>query len=181
MQKLRNKVAVVTGASRGGGRGIALELGRAGATVYVTGRSARGGSTTANLPETVDETAETINALGGVGIAVYCDHAQDADVEWLFERVKRERGRLDILVNNAWGGYENYISDESFEAPFWEQPLSRWDKMLTIGLRSHMVTTRLALPLMLPQGKGLVVNTTTFVESCPVGHGGRPGWKKRFL
>ncbi len=166
MPDLDGRVAVVTGASRGGGRGIALALGEARAIVYVTGRSARVGSTTANLPETVDGTAQAVTARGGRGIAVYCDHAKDADVEWLFERVKREQGRVDILVNNAWGGYENYVNDASFDAPFWEQPISRWDKMLTIGLRSHMVTARFALSLMLQRNQGLIINTTTFTNSC---------------
>lgn len=160
MSRLSGKIAVVTGASRGAGRGIALELGVAGATVYVTGRSASGG------PETIDETAQVVTAHGGKGIAVSCDHTNDADSEWLFERVKREHGRLDILVNNAWGGYENYISHESFGAPFWEQPLARFDKMLTVGLRSHMATTRLALPLMMKQNQGLIINTTVYAESC---------------
>ena len=160
MRQLKGKVAVVTGASRGAGRGIALVLGEAGATVYVTGRSTQGRSTPDNLPGDIYETAEAVTARGGAGIPVRCDHAVDTDIEWLFERVKWQQGRLDILVNNAWGGYENYISTPSFDAPFWEQPISRFDKMWTVGVRSHMVTTRFALPLMTPQRRGLIVNTT---------------------
>ncbi|MBU0492354.1 MAG: SDR family NAD(P)-dependent oxidoreductase [Chloroflexi bacterium] len=161
MRRLTGKVAVVTGASRGGGRGIALVLGEEGATVYVTGRSLRGASTREDLPgTTVPDTAEQVTARGGVGIPVRCDHAVDTDVEWLFERVKRQHGRLDILVNNAWGGYEHYISHESFDAPFWEQPIARFDRMWQAGVRSHMVTTRLALPLTMPNRQGLIVNTT---------------------
>jgi len=164
MQRLKDKVAVVTGASRGGGRGIALVLGEAGATVYVTGRSVRGAPTTDDLPGTIDDTAEEVTARGGVGVPVRCDHTVDAQVEALFERVKQEHDRLDILVNNAWGGYERYDPD-NFDAPFWEQPLWRWDKMLMVGVRSHMVTSYFAAPLMLPQRQGLIVNTTVDLGS----------------
>ncbi|MFQ5926924.1 MAG: SDR family NAD(P)-dependent oxidoreductase [Terriglobia bacterium] len=156
MARLPGKVAVVTGASRGAGRGIALALGEAGATVYVTGRSVRGGPTTGNRPETIDETAEALTTRGGVGIPVRCDHTVDAEVEALFTRVKQEHGRLDLLVNNAWGGYEMQLDF----SPFWETPLRQWELMLTAGVRSHMVTSRFALPLMLPHRQGLIVNTT---------------------
>ncbi|MGA9378778.1 MAG: SDR family NAD(P)-dependent oxidoreductase, partial [Phormidium sp.] len=108
MSTLKGKVAVVTGASRGGGRGIALALGAAGATVYITGRSTKNQATTDNLPGTIDETAESVTLRGGVGIPVRCDHTIDAEVEALFTKVKTEQGHLDLLVNNAWGGYENY-------------------------------------------------------------------------
>jgi NAD(P)-dependent dehydrogenase (short-subunit alcohol dehydrogenase family) len=158
MQRLKGKVALVTGASRGGGRGIALVLGEEGATVYVTGRSVRGASTRPDLPgTTIDNTAEQVTTRGGIGIPVRCDHTVDAEVEALFERVKQEHGHLDILVNNAWGGYEDY--DDVFDAPFWELSLSRWDKMLKAGVWSTMATTYFAAPLMLPQRQGLVVNT----------------------
>jgi len=157
MQRLKGKAAVVTGASRGGGRGIALVLGEEGATVYVTGRSARGEPTPRNLPETIDETAEEITARGGVGIPVRCDHTVDAEVEALFEHVQKEQGQLDILVNNVWGGYEDF---ESWDDPFWEQPLWRWDKMFTAGVRAHYTASHFAVPLMLPNHHGLIVNTT---------------------
>src|SRR5947199_6705335 len=117
MSALRTRVAVVTGASRGIGKGIALALGEAGATVYVTGRS-DGGATTEGLPGTVQETADAVTVRGGQGVAVRCDHTADAEVEALFERVKREQGRLDILVNNVWGGYEQHDGSR-FVAPFW--------------------------------------------------------------
>ncbi len=108
MSALKGKVAIVTGASRGVGRGIAQVLGEARATVYVTGRSVNGQPTTEGLPGTIDETAELVESAGGVGVPVRCDHTVDAQVEALFSRVRREQGRLDLLVNNAWGGYEQY-------------------------------------------------------------------------
>lgn len=162
MQALAGKIAVVTGASRGAGRGIALELGAAGATVYVTGRTMRGTTSTAQRRETVEDTAEVVSAQGGVGIAVACDHTVDEQVAALFERVRQEQGGLDLLVNNAWGGYEGY-NEAPFDAPFWEQPIARWDRMFTAGLRSHLVSTRAAVPLMLPQRRGLIIHTTTFM------------------
>ena len=166
VQQLRGKVAVVTGASRGAGRGIALVLGEEGATVYVTGRSARGGPTTANRPETIDEAAEAVTSRGGVGIPVRCDHTVDAEVEALFERVKREHGRIDVLVNNAWGGYEMKVDFSTF----WEIPLRHWELMFTAGVRSHMVTSRFALPLMLPPRRGLIVNTTAPIREKYLGN-----------
>lgn len=157
--KLKGQVAVVTGASRGAGRGIACVLGECGATVYVTGRSVRGGRATDNVPGTIDDTAEQVTARGGVGIPVRCDHTVNADVEALFARVQEEQGRLDILVNNAWGGYEQYQGAE-FSSLFWQQPLEkRWQGMFVAGLRTHLLTSHFALPLMLPRRRGLLVST----------------------
>lgn len=153
---LHGNVIVVTGASRGVGRGIALELGAAGATVYVTGRSS-GTTTTDNLPGTVEATAHDITSRGGTGIAVLCDHTQDAQVEALFERVQQEQGRLDVLVNNVWGGYENY-DYQAFTAPFWEQPLRYWHGMFEAGVRAHYTASRLAARLMLSQQRGLIIH-----------------------
>jgi NAD(P)-dependent dehydrogenase (short-subunit alcohol dehydrogenase family) len=158
---LRNKVAIVTGASRGAGRGIALALGEAGATVYVTGRSARGKATTENLSGTIEDTAEAVSSRGGKGIPVRCDHSRDSDVEALFARVEQEQGQLDILVNNAWGGYEQH-DFLKFGAPFHEQPLRHWDGMFMAGLRAAMVASRLATLIMLPQRHGLIVNITAW-------------------
>ena len=158
---LQGKVAVVTGASRGAGRGIALALGEAGATVYVTGRSVRGEPTTENLPGTIEETADAVTSRGGAGIAVRCDHAVDSDVEKVFTRVEREHGRLDLLVNNAWGGYAHH-DFRKFAAPFHEQPLRHWDGMFTAGVRAAMVASRSAIALMLPHGRGLIVNITAW-------------------
>ena len=160
MSSLRGRVAVVTGASRGVGKGIALALGEAGATVYVTGRSDAGG-TTEGLPGTIGETADAVKQRGGHGVGVRCDHTAHAEVEALFARVAQEQGRLDVLVNNVWGGYEQHDLAR-FVAPFWEQPLRHWSGMFEAGVRTHLVATRLAVPLMLPHRRGLIVHTTAW-------------------
>jgi NAD(P)-dependent dehydrogenase (short-subunit alcohol dehydrogenase family) len=144
-------------------------LGEAGATVYVTGRSVRGESTTDDIPGTIDETAEEVTARGGTGIAVRCDHTLVADVEALFARVEREHARLDLLVNNAWGGYEQY-SYVGFAAPFWEQPLRHWDGMFTAGVRAHLLASRSAAPLMLSRHAGLIVNTVAWAFDAYLGN-----------
>src|SRR3954453_7327931 len=160
MSRLRGRVAVVTGGSRGVGKGIALALGEAGATVYVTGRSHAGG-TPEGLAGTVGDTAAEITRRGGQGVAVHCDHAADAEVEALFARVEQEQGRIDVLVNNAWGGYEQFDWSR-FGDPFWEQPMRLWSGMFESGLRAHLAATRLAVPLMLPGRGGLIVHTTAW-------------------
>ena len=160
MSLLRGRVAVVTGGSRGVGKGIALALGEAGAIVYVTGRS-DAGSTTEGLPGTVRDTAGEVTRRGGQGVAVRCDHTADSEVEALFARVRQDQGRLDILVNNAWGGYEQY-DWAGFGAPFWEQPMRLWSGMFESGVRTHVAATRLAVPLMLPERGGLIVHTTAW-------------------
>lgn len=169
-QPLRGRVAVVTGASRGAGKGIALELGAAGATVYVTGRSTRAApargydgilseSRMAALPGSIDETAEEVTRMGGTGIPVRVDHRSEEEVGALFARVQREQGRLDVLVNNAWGGHEAF-SVAAFGAPFWEQSMDQWDAMFTGGVRNHLLAGRAAAPLFIRQGSGLIVTTT---------------------
>jgi len=160
MSLLRGRVAVVTGASRGVGKGIALALGDAGATVYVTGRSDEDG-TTEGLPGTVREAADAVTQRGGQGVPVRCDHTADAEVEALFARVKQEQGCLDLLVNNVWGGYEQHDWSR-FVAPFWEQPLRHWSGMFESGVRAHLVTTRLAVPLLLTNRSGLIIHTTAW-------------------
>ncbi|BEP53758.1 SDR family NAD(P)-dependent oxidoreductase [Variovorax sp. V118] len=171
---LAGRVAVVTGASRGAGRGIAQELGAAGATVYVTGRSTRARpadsyeqllalSELAALPGTIDDTADEVTQLGGRGIAVACDHTKEDEVAALFARVEREQGRLDLLVNNAWGGHESFTG--VFEAPFWEHPLANWDSMFDRGVRNHLVASRCAAPGMVARKQGLIVTTTFWDRS----------------
>ncbi|MGM9487347.1 SDR family oxidoreductase [Ideonella sp. YS5] len=168
---LKDRVAIVTGASRGAGRGIAIELGAAGATVYVTGRSTRAEPANAayrqllelshlpSLPGDIDTTAEEVTAAGGQGIPVRCDHTREDDVALLFERVDREQqGRLDLLVNNAWGGHETF--DGVFDAPFWQHPMSHWDSMFDRGVRNHVLASRHAAPRMVERRRGLIVTTT---------------------
>ncbi len=155
----KNRVVVVTGASRGAGKGIALALGETGATVYVTGRTATEGE--APLPGTVYATAEEITRRGGTGIPVICDHADDEQVKALFARVDAEQGRLDILVNNAL-----YVPPELvLPGPFWEKPLSL-QAILDVGMRSTYVASYYAAPLLLKAGAGLVVNTSSFGGRC---------------
>jgi NAD(P)-dependent dehydrogenase (short-subunit alcohol dehydrogenase family) len=164
--RLKGKVALVTGASRGGGKGIALVVGEEGATVYVTGRSVRGKPTTLGRPGTIDDTAEELTARGGIGIAVRCDHADDAQVAALFERIRGEQGRLDLLVNNAWSGYE--ITPYG-DLPFWEIEWRHWDLMFRGGLRATAFASTLAAPMMIEAGSGLIVNIT-WVLDRPHGH-----------
>lgn len=160
---LRGRVAVVTGSSRGVGRGIALVLGECGATVYVTGRStrARAGARAndPSRPGTVEDTAEEVTRRGGTGIAAPTDHTDDARTAALFERVAAEQGgRVDLLVANAWGGYEG-LEETAFTAPFWEQSLARWDAMFTAGLRAQFAAARAAAPAMVAAASGLIVVT----------------------
>lgn len=122
------------------------------------GRSVRGTATTDHLPGTVDETAERVTASGGQGIAVRVDHTQAHEVQALFERIRDERGKLDVLVNNVWGGYEGY--DDTFTLPFWEQPLSRWQGMFTAGVYAHYLASRFAAPLMIAKKRGLLISTS---------------------
>jgi NAD(P)-dependent dehydrogenase (short-subunit alcohol dehydrogenase family) len=152
---LRGQVALVTGASRGVGRGIALGLGATGAKVYVTGRSRRGFATTEGLPGTVDDTADEIIARGGLAEAVVCDHTVDAEVERLVDGIGRTDGRIDVLVNCAWAGYERGMTVR-FDAPFWDQPMWRYD-LFAGSLRGAYLTSKLAAPLMVSKGRGLLI------------------------
>ncbi|MEX2081338.1 MAG: SDR family NAD(P)-dependent oxidoreductase, partial [Dehalococcoidia bacterium] len=155
MGSLSGKVAVVTGASRGVGKGCALALADEGATIYVTGRTVTPGS--APLPGTIGQTVEEVNRRGGKGIAVQVDHNNDDQVAALFDQVRREQGRLDILVNNAYT-----VPDELIEpGSFWEKPLSMW-AMIDVGLRSNYVAAWHAAHIMVPQQSGLIVNTSSY-------------------
>ena len=156
MGALAGKVAVVTGASRGIGKGIACALAQEGATVYVTGRTVTQGSYP--LPGTVGETAAEVTRRGGKGVAVQVDHANDAQVAALFDQVSREQGRLDILVNNAFSLPEDLTEPQ----PFWEKPLSNWE-MVDVGVRSNFVAAWHAAKLMVPRKSGLIVATSGYV------------------
>ncbi|TDV49896.1 SDR family NAD(P)-dependent oxidoreductase [Actinophytocola oryzae] len=156
MGSLTGRVVVVTGASRGIGRGVALALGAEGATVYVTGRTVTPG--THPLPGTVGETAAEVDRRGGTGVAVRVDHADDEQVAALFARVAREQGRLDVLVNNAFALPENLTEPR----PFWEKPLSDW-AMVDVGVRSNYVAAWHAARLMAPRRSGLVVAISGYV------------------
>lgn len=148
-----SSIAIVTGASRGAGRGIAIGLGSHGCTVYVTGRSEK--SCDHALPGTIYETAQAVTAAGGKGIAVRVDHGDDAQVSALFEQVKCEQGRLDILVNNAAAIYDELTTPGNF----WEKPLKLGD-LANVGIRSSYVASWYAAPVMVAQGSGLIVNTS---------------------
>ncbi|KAG8468283.1 hypothetical protein KFE25_013366 [Diacronema lutheri] len=163
---LRGKVALVTGASRGIGRGIAIELGRAGAEVYVTGRSLRGSRArpaAACDDLTIERTAEEVSEAGGVGRFIRCDHADDASVSEAFARIAQEQPGLDILVNNAFSSDNlNDLQQGGLRAPFWVQGARMWDMVHNVGLRSHYVCSCEAVPLMMRRGGGLMVQVSSF-------------------
>ena len=156
MTNVDGKVALVTGATRGVGRGVAIELAEAGAIVYATGR-------------TISEEALDANAHI---IPVGCDHTRDAEVEAVFQRIVNEQGRLDILVNNVWGGYENMVEDGVFTwmLPFWKQPLWRWDAMFAAGVRAHYVASAHAARTMVAQQSGLIVNISFWAAQKYIGN-----------
>jgi NAD(P)-dependent dehydrogenase (short-subunit alcohol dehydrogenase family) len=169
------RVAVVTGASRGAGRGIALVLGERGATVYVTGRSATGAPSGESRQGTIDDTAAAVTRRGGTGVAVRCDHTVDSDVAALLERIEDAHGRLDLLVNNAWGGYERPAGQRDapfFDTPFWQQPMWRWDGMFTAGVRAHYLTASLAVPLLLRSQSRprLIISTVAWAYGAFLGN-----------
>ncbi len=153
---LNGKVALVAGATRGGGRGIAVALGEAGATVYATGRSTRARRSEVDRPETIEETAEMVSAAGGEGIAVAVDHLDPAQVRGLIERIDSEHGRLDVLVNDIWGAEHLF----QWNTPLWEQDLDRGLRLLRLAIDTHLITSHEALPLLLRRPGGLVVEVT---------------------
>ncbi|XID95865.1 SDR family oxidoreductase [Paenibacillaceae bacterium WGS1546] len=156
MKPLSGKVALVAGGTRGAGRGIAIELGAAGATVYVTGRTTRAGRSEYNRPETIEETAELVEQAGGTGIAARVDHLDPIQVQALIARIEREQGRLDILVNDIWGG--EYMVE--WNVPVWEHSLESGLRMLRLAIDTHIITSHYALPLLIRKPNGLVVEIT---------------------
>ncbi|MCC9310916.1 SDR family NAD(P)-dependent oxidoreductase [Kitasatospora sp. RB6PN24] len=157
---LADRIALVAGATRGAGRALAVELGRAGAVVYVTGRTTRAHtSEVGRATETIEETAELVTAAGGTGIAVPTDHLDEGQVRALVERIERDCGRLDILVNDLWGG-EHLLGNAGFNKKSWEMPLADGLRILELGVRSHVITAALALPLLVRSEAPLHVEVT---------------------
>ena len=155
-QVLQGKVALVAGATRGAGRGIAVELGAAGATVYCTGRSTRTQASELNRTETIEETAELVQHAGGHGIAVQVDHLDPAQVQALVARIEREQGRLDILVNDVWGA--DFLIE--WNVPVWKHSLENGLRMLRLAIDTHIITSHFALTLLIKNPGGLVVEMT---------------------
>jgi dehydrogenase/reductase SDR family protein 1 len=157
MKPLEGKIALVTGGTRNVGKGIAVGLGEAGATVYVTGRSI------------TDKDVKGITTAGGKGIAIVCNHENDEDVKRVFELIKEKEGKLDVLVNNAWGGYNrlrNRSKNKGFKwkEVFWKQPLELWDEMNNVGVRSNFVASVFASEMMINQKNGLIVNISFYAS-----------------
>ncbi|SEF81363.1 NAD(P)-dependent dehydrogenase, short-chain alcohol dehydrogenase family [Thermomonospora echinospora] len=163
---LKGKIALVAGATRGAGRGIATQLGAAGATVYVTGRTTRERRSEMNRPETIEETAELVTAAGGQGIAVPCDHLDHDQVRTLVERIDREQGRLDVLVNDIFGG--DHLAD--WNAKLWEHSLDDGLRLLRLSVDTHVITSHHALPLLLKHPGGLVVEVGDGTTEYNDGH-----------
>ena len=160
---LRGKVAVVAGATRGAGRGIAAALGEAGALVVCTGRRSRGASTRSDYgdrPETIEETAELVTSLGGTGVAIAVDHLDSAQVTALAERLRDEHGRIDVLVNDIWGGELLHGGPPNWDRPIWEVDLDDGLRMLRLGVDTHLITSHHLLPLLVDRPGGLVVEVT---------------------
>jgi NAD(P)-dependent dehydrogenase (short-subunit alcohol dehydrogenase family) len=159
---LRGRIAVVAGATRGAGRGIAAALGEAGATVYCTGRSSRVAPLPSDYdrPETIEETAELVDSLGGEGIPVVVDHLDPAQVRALADRVRRDHGRLDVLVNDIWGGETLKGGPPQWNTPIWELDLDAGLRILRLAIDTHLITSRHLLPLLVERPGGLVVEVT---------------------
>jgi NAD(P)-dependent dehydrogenase (short-subunit alcohol dehydrogenase family) len=153
---LEGKVALVAGASRGAGRGIAVSLGEAGATVYCTGRSTAGKRSEYDRPETIEETAALVDAAGGTGIGIPTDHLEPDQVRDLVARIDAEEGRLDVLVNDIWGGEKLF----EWQSPLWEHDLANGLRLLHLAIDTHLITSHFALPLLIREPGGLLVEMT---------------------
>lgn len=170
---LSGRVAVVTGASRGVGRGVAEVLGECGATVYVSARSTREHPSSGDPQQTIEGVAEEVTRRGGAGVPVRCDHGSDADIERLFARVESEQGRLDLLVNNVVGWGDEFAAEEArndlarWTAPMWERSVANWDGNMRVGLRSHFLACRAGIPLMLGRERAIVVFTGERPDNDP--------------
>ena len=156
MKLLEGNVAVVAGAARGAGRGIAVELGAAGATVYCTGRSTSAEPSEMDRTETIEETSELVTQAGGKGIGVRVDHLDHAQVRSLVDRIDREHGHLDVFVNDIWGG--DWLT--TWNVPVWEHPLDDGLRILRLAIDTHIITSHYALPLLIRNPGGLVVEMT---------------------
>ncbi|WP_437616938.1 SDR family oxidoreductase [Sorangium sp. So ce834] len=163
---LHGKVALVAGATRGAGRGIAVALGAAGATVYATGRTTRARRSEMDRPETIEETAELVTQAGGKGIAAQVDHLEREQVRELVARIEREHGRLDVLVNDIWGGELLF----AWNTPLWEQSLDNGLRLLRLAIDTHIITSHCALPLLIKRPGGLVVEITDGTADYNAGH-----------
>lgn len=160
MKPLYGKVALVTGATRGVGKGIVIALAKAGATVYFTGRTLIEYKGSVNLSGSISQTENEVKKENGAAIGLKCDHTKDSEVQEVFNTILLRHGRIDILVNNVWGGYEHYSNGTEFwnEREFWTIPLSRWDSMFSAGVRAYYAASCLAAPVMANQKSGLIVN-----------------------
>ncbi|GAA5077521.1 NAD(P)-dependent dehydrogenase (short-subunit alcohol dehydrogenase family) [Thermocatellispora tengchongensis] len=163
---LRGTVALVAGATRGTGRGIAVELGAAGATVYCTGRTTREHRSELDRPETIEETAELVTKAGGTGIAIRADHLVPEEVRAVVERIDREHGRLDVLVNDVWGG--DPLAE--WDTPVWRHSLDKGLRLLRLAVDTHIITSHFALPLLIRNPGGLVVEVTDGTLEYNAGH-----------
>ncbi|MGJ5816260.1 SDR family oxidoreductase [Paludibaculum fermentans] len=157
---LRGRVAVVAGATRGAGRGIAAALGEAGATVICTGRSTRGSRSEYDRPETIEETAELVTSLGGTGVAVAMDHLDPLQVEKLAERIRKDYGHIDILVNDIWGAEILKGGPADWNTPIWAHDLAKGLRILQLAVDTHLITSHFLLPLLINQPDGLLVEVT---------------------
>src|SRR5687767_1421782 len=165
VMSLHGKTALVAGATRGAGRGIAVELGAAGATVYVTGRTTRTQQSEYKRAETIEETAALVSEAGGKGIAIQVDHLIAEQVEKLVARIRTEQGRLEILVNDVWGGEDL----KEWDKPVWGHNLENGLRLLDLGVRTHLITTHFALPLLIERPGGLLIEVTDGTDEYKIG------------